>query len=660
LGIRRMKLVVCAAVVAVSLAAVPAGGADDPTPLGSSAQGASSGALSPDALRGTLFTATQTTTIGAVRAYLIGTGVPQSLFATVYVESFGEPNRLVGRSEPKLVSHSGGQWVEFPLTLGTRVEQNRGYYLLIHSGATGNAVSIAFDEGGSNRAIFLPVGFGTVPDPLLDAAFGGSAAHSFRTYSMYGVVDTTFPQSTAAPAVSGPSSAGPGSHVLTASNGSWTSSTAVTFTHQWQQCFPNGVTNIPEDWCNDLAGKTGSTMSVTPQPLTTMYRVVVTAQNARGRVARGSQVFILNSPTTNVVRPAITGIASPGSTVTSSFGHWIGLGTHPATAPPLPRLRLKWQRCLGGTCTDIPGAAAISPFNNAGDTSAYAVTGADLGHTLRTVVVGDKDALGQETATAFSDPTAVVAAGGGGGGGGGGGPSVPDLAVSLSANRTTLAPNGEADVVATVVNRGGAGALGTHLVITLPAGLTLLGSPAFERGSGCTGTPRVDCFLDYVPNGETTRVRFSVRAAASGAQVISAAATADRDSNAADNAASLTLTVEAPAPPRVPAGSSGVARSGSAGPDSLTGTAFADVLRGLGGNDRLNGRGGADKLYGGRGNDTLTGGTGLDLLDAGPGNDRLLARDRGRDTIRCGSGRDSVLADRTDRVARDCESVKRG
>ena len=239
-------------------------------------------------------------------------------------------------------------------------------------------------------------------------------------------------------------------------------------------------------------------------------------------------------------------------------------------------------------------------------------------------------------------------------------PSVPDLVVSLAANRTTLAPNGDADVVATVVNRGGAGALGTHLVIALPATMTLLGPPGFERGSGCTGAQRIDCFLDYVPNGETTRVRFSVRASGSGAQAISASATADRDANAADNTASLTLTVETPAQPRTPAGPSGVSRTGTSGPDALMGTAFADVLRGLGGNDRLNGRGGADKLYGGRGNDTLTGGVGLDLLDAGPGNDRVLARDRIRDTIQCGPGRDAVVADRIDKVARDCETVKRG
>ena len=163
-----MRLLFCAAVTAVALVAVPAGSADDPTPLGSSAQGASSGALSADALRGTLFTATQTTTIGKIRAFLVGNGSAQSITAAIYLASFShEPNRLLGRSEPKAVSHVGGQWVEFTLTLGAYVEQHRAYFLLLHSGAVGGAVSIAFDEPSSNGAVFMPLGFGNLPDPLL-------------------------------------------------------------------------------------------------------------------------------------------------------------------------------------------------------------------------------------------------------------------------------------------------------------------------------------------------------------------------------------------------------------------------------------------------------------------------------------------------------------
>ena len=66
-----------------------------------------------------------------------------------------------------------------------------------------------------------------------------------------------------------------------------------------------------------------------------------------------------------------------------------------------------------------------------------------------------------------------------------------------------------------------------------------------------------------------------------------------------------------------------------------------------------------DTFIGGPGNDTIIGGPGRDVLIGGPGNDVLSARDGQRDRIRCGPGRDRVIADRFDVVARDCELVSR-
>lgn len=58
----------------------------------------------------------------------------------------------------------------------------------------------------------------------------------------------------------------------------------------------------------------------------------------------------------------------------------------------------------------------------------------------------------------------------------------------------------------------------------------------------------------------------------------------------------------------------------------------------------------------GAGNDTLVGGAGKDVLTGGAGNDIINARDRKPgDTISCGSGKDSVKADKGDKIARDCE-----
>jgi hypothetical protein len=46
------------------------------------------------------------------------------------------------------------------------------------------------------------------------------------------------------------------------------------------------------------------------------------------------------------------------------------------------------------------------------------------------------------------------------------------------------------------------------------------------------------------------------------------------------------------------------------------------------------------------------------LLAGGSGNDSLNARNRKRDTVGCGSGRDSAAVDRSDKVKR-CARVKR-
>ena len=96
---------------------------------------------------------------------------------------------------------------------------------------------------------------------------------------------------------------------------------------------------------------------------------------------------------------------------------------------------------------------------------------------------------------------------------------------------------------------------------------------------------------------------------------------------------------------------------------TTTGTARSEVIRGTGGSDgnedRIKALGGDDRVTGLSGEDRIDGGSGRDVLDAGSGRDVVLARDGTRDRIRCGSGRDRVDADGRDRVARDCERVRR-
>jgi Tol biopolymer transport system component len=125
---------------------------------------------------------------------------------------------------------------------------------------------------------------------------------------------------------------------------------------------------------------------------------------------------------------------------------------------------------------------------------------------------------------------------------------------------------------------------------------------------------------------------------------------------------------------------------GTDGPDRLVGTSGRDVIFGRAGDDVILASEGADIAHGEDGADELVGGTEVDHLDGGPGpdvlrgegsrdvlrggqgpdrlyggiaRDLLLARDGERDVINCGPQRDRVIADRLDRVSRNCERVTR-
>jgi RTX calcium-binding nonapeptide repeat (4 copies)/WD40-like Beta Propeller Repeat len=82
----------------------------------------------------------------------------------------------------------------------------------------------------------------------------------------------------------------------------------------------------------------------------------------------------------------------------------------------------------------------------------------------------------------------------------------------------------------------------------------------------------------------------------------------------------------------------------------IDGTPRADDIRGTPLRDLIDGRGGADRIVGGGGDDRISG---------GGDDDRIVSKDRYRDTVHCGPGVDRVVADYRDRIARDCEHVRR-
>jgi N-acetylglucosamine-6-sulfatase len=83
-----------------------------------------------------------------------------------------------------------------------------------------------------------------------------------------------------------------------------------------------------------------------------------------------------------------------------------------------------------------------------------------------------------------------------------------------------------------------------------------------------------------------------------------------------------------------------------------------DYVTAAGGNDRVFAAGGYDDVYGKAGNDRLDGGSGYDWLFGGPGDDTIYAQDGRRDLVSCWTGRDTVFADRVDRIGRGCERIR--
>ena len=67
----------------------------------------------------------------------------------------------------------------------------------------------------------------------------------------------------------------------------------------------------------------------------------------------------------------------------------------------------------------------------------------------------------------------------------------------------------------------------------------------------------------------------------------------------------------------------------------------------------------ADVLCGLRGDDRIRPGAGRDAIYAGAGDDVVHARDGMVDRVFCGTGKDAVVVDPSDRVGRDCERVTR-
>jgi hypothetical protein len=256
----------------------------------------------------------------------------------------------------------------------------------VASGRAGNASLSGFTVGALNSS--GQYGYSFSHSFVAEILFYSGALTSAQQTQVVNWLNTKYnllappsaPANTALPTIAG--SARDGSTV-TATTGTWTGTTPLAFTYQWQRCNAAGAS------CTNLGGATSASYLVVPADVGSTLRVIVTATNSVGSVSATSaaSVVVTAGPPVNSTLPAITGSQSQGQALTASTGTWTG------TAPI--SYAFEWRRCdsAGANCTAIATGGA------------YTLVAADVGSTIR-VAVTATNAAG--SATAVSAQTGVV------------------------------------------------------------------------------------------------------------------------------------------------------------------------------------------------------------------------------------------------------------
>src|SRR5205823_5375155 len=133
----------------------------------------------------------------------------------------------------------------------------------------------------------------------------------------------TAPSNTSPPTVSGTAQQG---QTLTASPGTWSGTTPITYAYQWQRCGTS---------CADISGATAQTYVAAAADVGSTLRVHVTASNSAGSgTADSAQTAVVTAsssatPPANTSPPTTSGTAEQGQTLTASPG----TGSGPAPIP---------------------------------------------------------------------------------------------------------------------------------------------------------------------------------------------------------------------------------------------------------------------------------------------------------------------------------------
>lgn len=238
-------------------------------------------------------------------------------------------------------------------------------------GATGSSYTVRDSDLGFQLEVTGSVSnaYGTSPDPY--------HARGFGTSSFYDAVGLPVPIAGQDPAVStdGDASFLDAGDTLTVSSGGWYGDPTPTIGYQWQDCSSSAV-------CTDVAGATAASYTLTNADRGSYIRVKVTASNSSGAfpdqgvdyVDPSSHVAVEVGAPVNTAKPEIRNADPDASTPTAIVGDVLSVSD--GSWEGIPTFTYTWARCVDSTCATVATGAS------------YAVTDADVGHSLRATVTG--------------------------------------------------------------------------------------------------------------------------------------------------------------------------------------------------------------------------------------------------------------------------------
>ncbi len=218
--------------------------------------------------------------------------------------------------------------------------------------------------------------------PLLLVAMASVLAVTASAALATAVRTAASPTNSSLPTISGTDRSG---QTLTATSGSWSGATPITYAYQWRRCNSSG------SGCSTIGGATNQNYVASSGDVDGTIRVQVTASNSDGSnqalsAATGTIAAFGDAPA-STRQPNPSGKAEVGQTVRVDNGRWSG--QKPIT------YTYQWQACTGGACTDIAGATG----------SSYLVGTSQVGSALRAMVTAANSA-GKTSTT--SNLTAAV------------------------------------------------------------------------------------------------------------------------------------------------------------------------------------------------------------------------------------------------------------